>query len=72
MTIGPVLTRRYRLSCRRCNRTWKATYQVGTLHDDAGDHEVYFRDGSPATAPGSGSCPYCGGLRVTVLPNLAE
>jgi hypothetical protein len=42
------------------------------LHDDAGDHEVYFRDGSPATAPGSGSCPYCGGLRVTVLPNLAE
>ena len=72
MTIDNVRTRHYRLTCRRCHRTWTATYQVGTFTDDAGDHEVYFRDGSPATRPDSGSCPYCGGLRVTVLPNLAE
>ena len=52
MTIDNVRTRHYRLTCRRCHRTWTATYQVGTFTDDAGDHEVYFRGGAPATAPG--------------------
>jgi len=37
MTIDSVRTRSYRLSCRRCHRTWTATYQVGTFTDDAGD-----------------------------------
>jgi hypothetical protein len=59
-------------SCRRCQRTWTATYQVGTFTDDAGDHEVYFREGASATAPGSTRCPHCGGLRVVVLPSRAE
>lgn len=72
MTIDTVRTRRYRLTCRRCHRTWTATYQVGTFHDDADDHEVYFRAGMPATAPGSARCPHCGGLRVVVLPSRAE
>ena len=61
-----------RLTCRRCHRTWTATYQVGTFTDDAGDHEVYFRNGASATAPGSTRCPHCGGLRVVVLPSRAE
>ena len=72
MTIDSVRTRHYRLTCRRCQRTWTATYQVGTFTDDAGDHEVYFRDGASATAPGSTRCPHCGGLRVVVLPSRAE
>jgi hypothetical protein len=69
MTIDRLVTRRYRLTCRRCQRTWEASYQVGVLHDDAGDHEVYYRDGAPATAPGSTRCPHCGGLRVAILPS---
>jgi hypothetical protein len=69
MTIDSVRTRQYRLTCRRCHRTWTAAYQVGTFTDDAGDHELYFRGGAPATAPGSSSCPHCGGLRVVVLPS---
>lgn len=66
------MTRHYRLTCRRCHRTREAPYQVGTLHDDAGDHELYYRNGAPATAPGSARCPHCGGLRVAILPNRAE
>jgi hypothetical protein len=72
MTTDRVRTRQYRLSCRRCHRSWKAAYQVGTFHDDAGDHEVYFRQGAPATAPGSARCPHCGGLRVALLPNRPD
>jgi hypothetical protein len=52
MTIDGARTRHYRLACRRCHRTWTAAYQVGTFTDDAGDHEVYFRDGVSATALG--------------------
>jgi hypothetical protein len=69
MTINKLLTRQYRLNCRRCHRTWEATYQVGTFTDDAGDHEVYYRNGAPATAPRSSRCPHCGGLRVIILPS---
>ena len=72
MTTDTVRTRRYRLTCRRCRRTWTAVYQVGTFHDDAGDHEIYFRGGMPATAPGSARCPHCDGLRVVVLPSRVE
>ncbi|HEY4790768.1 MAG TPA: hypothetical protein VIJ05_05470 [Actinomycetes bacterium] len=72
MTIDSVRTRHYRLTCRRCHRTWTATYQVGTFTDDAGDHEVYFRNGASATAPGSAPCPHCGGLRVVVLPSRPQ
>src|SRR4029450_844007 len=71
MTIDSVRTRHYRLTCRRCQRTWTATYLVGTFTDDAGDHEVYFRDGASATAPGSTRCPHCGGLRGGVRPGRA-
>ena len=33
MSIDRLVTREYRLACRRCHHTWEATYQVGTLHD---------------------------------------
>jgi hypothetical protein len=72
MTIDRLVTRQYRLTCRRCRRTWETPYQVATLHDDAGDHELYYRNGAPATAPGSARCPHCGGLRVAILPNRPE
>jgi hypothetical protein len=72
MTIDRLVTRTYRFTCRRCHRSWEATYQVGTFHDDAGDHEVYYRGGAPATAPGSARCPFCGGLRVAILPGRQE
>jgi hypothetical protein len=72
MSIDRLVTREYRLACRRCHHTWEATYQVGVLHDDAGDHEVYYRHGTPATAPGSSRCPHCGGLRVAILPTRSE
>jgi hypothetical protein len=72
MSIDRLVTRQYRLACRRCHHRWETAYQVGTLHDDAGDHEVYYRNGAPATAPGSTRCPHCGGLRVTILPSRSE
>jgi hypothetical protein len=62
-------TESYLMTCRRCDRTWTATYQVQSFHDDAGDHLLYYRNGMPVTAPGSTPCPYCGGQRVTLLPH---
>jgi hypothetical protein len=56
------------LYCRRCDRTWQATYQVRTFHDDAGDHQLFYRNGAPAAAPWTAPCPFCGGLRVTIVP----
>jgi hypothetical protein len=44
---------------------------IRTLHDDAGDHELFYRGGAPAVGPAAASCPECGGLRVRVLPRLA-
>ncbi len=72
MTTEGMLARDYWLGCRRCGRTWRATYQVRTFHDDAGDHQLFYRDGAPVAAPWSASCPYCGGLRVAVLPGPPE
>jgi hypothetical protein len=63
-----LLTRRYWMACLRCDHTWQATYQVGVFHDDAGDHQLFYRDGKPVVAPAAASCPNCGGLRVQILP----
>lgn len=62
-------TESYLMACRRCERTWRATYQVLSFHDDAGDHRLYYREGIPVMAPESTRCPYCGGQRVTLLPH---
>lgn len=63
-------TRSYQLLCQRCDATWTATYGVVTFHDDAGDHELFYRDGLPALAPWCGvRCPECGDRRVKVLPS---
>jgi hypothetical protein len=72
MTVDTLVTRHYRLTCRRCHHTWETTYQVRTIHDDAGDHEVYYRGGAPAAAPAASRCPHCGGLRVAILPSRPE
>jgi hypothetical protein len=62
-------TRRYQLLCQNCDATWSATYGVATFHDDAGDHELFYRHGLPALAPWCGiRCPGCGDRRVKVLP----
>jgi ribosomal protein S27AE len=68
MTRRELLTRQYRMACIRCDYTWQATYQVGILHDDAGDHQLFYRDGTSAVAPAAARCPSCGGLRVRILP----
>jgi hypothetical protein len=68
MTSTDPTTRPYLLGCRNCGRSWQASYQVRTFTDDAGDHQLFYRDGAPAAAPWSSTCPFCGGLRVTVLP----
>jgi hypothetical protein len=62
------LTRRYQMLCQRCERGWETVYEIRTLHDDAGDHQLFYRDGAPAAGPVTMRCPYCGGLRVRVLP----
>ena len=62
------LTRQYWMACLRCDHTWQATYQVGILHDDAGDHQLFYRDGNLVVAPAAARCPSCGGLRVRILP----
>jgi hypothetical protein len=72
MTVDTVVTRHYLLTCRRCRHTWGTTYQVRSIHDDAGDHEVYYRGGAPAAAPAASRCPQCGGLRVAILPSRPE
>ena len=69
MASNDPLTRRYELGCRNCARSWQATYQVHTFTDDAGDHQLFYRDGVLTAAPWTTRCPFCGGLRVTVLPD---
>lgn len=65
--------RHYRMLCRRCGGTWDAAYNVMTVHDVEGDHELFYLHGRPAMAPWSGvSCPTCGGQRVAVLPFRAQ
>jgi hypothetical protein len=71
VTVQEPVTRRYRMLCQRCDHTWEATYVIRTVHDDAGDHELFYRDGLPAIGPAASSCPGCGGLRVRVLPRHA-
>jgi hypothetical protein len=70
VTEEPV-PRQYRMLCLRCDHTWEATYVIVTLHDDGGDHELFYRGGAPTIDPAAGSCPRCGGLRVRILPNHA-
>jgi hypothetical protein len=45
------VTRQYRMLCQRCDHTWQGTYVIRTLHDDAGDHELFYRDGAPSIGP---------------------
>jgi hypothetical protein len=71
MATQEPVTRQYRVLCQRCNHTWEATYVIRTLHDDAGDHELFYRGGAPTIDPAAGSCPDCGGLRVRILPSHA-
>jgi hypothetical protein len=64
------VTRRYLLSCRRCGRSWEATYEVVSYHELDGDWELYFLNGVPALPPWSQiTCAGCGGQRVAVLPS---
>jgi hypothetical protein len=51
MATQEPVTRQYRMLCQRCNHTWEATYVIRTLHDDAGDHELFYRGGAPAIDP---------------------
>lgn len=63
------MVREYRMTCRRCEQEWTATYEVITYHDIDGDRELYKLHGVPAAPPWSGvSCRFCGGQRVKVLP----
>jgi hypothetical protein len=63
------MSRHYRLTCRRCRRTWDAAYEVVAYHDLDGDRELFFLHGVPAAPPWSGiACPHCGGLRVSIVP----
>jgi hypothetical protein len=62
------LTRHYQMLCQRCERAWETDYEIRTFHDDAGDHQLFYRDGAPVADPVATRCPYCGGLRVRVLP----
>jgi hypothetical protein len=71
MVAQEPVTRKYRMLCQRCNHTWEATYVIVTLHDDAGDHELFYRGTAPTIDPAAGSCPHCGGLRVRILPSRA-
>jgi ribosomal protein L37E len=69
MEAGERTTTRYLLTCRRCGRTWEATYEVVVYHDLDGDREMFFRNGAPAVPPWSEiTCAACGGLRVSILP----
>jgi hypothetical protein len=69
MTIQEPLTRQYRMLCLGCDRTWETTYEIRTLHDDAGDHELFYRHGAPAIGPAMTRCPDCGSLRVRIIPH---
>ena len=63
------IARDYRLTRRRCQQQWTATYEVIAYHDLDGDQERYWLHGAPAPPPWSGiSCPFCGGQRVKLLP----
>jgi hypothetical protein len=62
------VTRQYRMLCQRCDHTWQGTYVIRTFHDDAGDHELFYRNGAPSIGPAATLCPYCDGLRVRILP----
>jgi hypothetical protein len=68
MAVPDQLTRQYWLICRRCHWVWETDCQVRTLHDEAGDHDLFYVDGRPAPAPWAAACPRCGGLRVELLP----
>jgi ribosomal protein L37E len=69
MDTAERMTRRYLLTCRRCGRTWEATYEVVAYHDLDGDRELWFRHGVPAVPPWSQiTCAACGGQRVRILP----
>jgi hypothetical protein len=68
MTTEEPSTRQYRMLCLRCGHTWQLTYVIRTLHDDAGDHQLFYRNGAPAIAPAATRCPHCDGLRVRILP----
>jgi hypothetical protein len=72
MTTQEPLTRRYRMLCLRCDRTWETTYEIRTLHDDAGDHQLFYRNGAPAIDPAGTRCPHCGGLRVRIVPQRLQ
>jgi hypothetical protein len=64
-------TRRYSMLCLRCDHAWETTYEIRTLHDDAGDHELFYRHGAPGMGPEATRCPFCGGLRVRIIPRHA-
>jgi ribosomal protein L37E len=69
-TTSERVRRDYLLTCRRCGRTWTATYEVVTYHDLDGDHELHYLHGLPAMPPWSNIvCAACGGQRVKVLPS---
>jgi hypothetical protein len=69
MTTQEPLTRQYWMRCQRCDHTWETTYEIRTFHDDAGDHELFYRGGAPVIGPAVARCPHCGGLRVRILPH---
>ena len=63
------IIRNCNLMCRRCQRSWRATYEVVVYHDADGDHELFYRNGAAVSPPWARpACPYCGGLRVALLP----
>ena len=72
MTTQDSLTRHYRMLCLACDHTWETTYEIRTLHDDAGDHELFYRNGAPIIGPAMTRCPACGGLRVRIVPHHAS
>ena len=71
MYVQELVTRRYSLRCLRCDHAWETTYEVRALHDDAGDHELFYRHGAPVMGPEATPCPFCGGLRVRIIPGHA-
>lgn len=63
--------RNHRFLCRRCRRTWATTYELVAYHDADGDHELFYHHGVPVSPPWARpACPYCGGLRVVLLPTV--
>ena len=63
------IKRTYRFLCARCGESWTWTYEIRPVTDGESEWRVFFRGGSPAGNPERGvRCPYCGGLRVSILP----